>query len=244
MVLTLSSCTTTTHYVETPQSAITVPIVKPVVTVPPSMRRGIYHSVSPGETLWRISRMYNVDAEIIKKANRITNVRDIEIGRRLYIPDAASRRHVITLYPSSRWKYIIIHHSATDFGSSSAFNNAHIKKGWKGVGYDFIIDNGTCGKDDGQIETTQRWIKQLDGAHCKAGGMNKKGIGICVVGNLSDDMISPRQMASLSYLVRTLKGYYNIPDRNIMGHGQVPGAQTECPGKRFPWSVFRSSMGD
>jgi len=187
--------------------------------------------------------MYNVDAETIKRANRITDVRDIEIGRRLYIPDAAGRRHVITLYPGRRWKYIIVHHSATDWGSSSEFNKAHINKGWKGVGYHFIIDNGTCGKDDGQIETTHRWIKQMDGAHCKAGGMNTSGIGICVVGNFSDDMISPRQMASLTYLVRTLKGYYNIPDRNIMGHGKVPGAKTECPGKRFPWSVFRSRLG-
>ena len=44
---------------------------------------------------------------------------------------------------------------------------------------------------------------------------------------------------SLVYLVRTMRDYYNIPNRNIIGHGQVPGAKTECPGTRFPWKTFR-----
>ena len=206
-------------------------------------RQGLYHSVAPGETLWRISRMYNVDIESIKDANDIMNVRDLDIGRKLYIPGAAPRRHVITLYPSRKWRYIIIHHSATDFGSAEAFNNAHLKRGWKGVGYDFVIDNGTCGKDDGQIETSPRWINQRDGAHCKAGGMNEKGIGICVVGNFSDDMVSPRQMDALVYLTNTLRNYYKIPKSNIMGHSQVPDARTECPGTRFPWKQFRARLG-
>jgi len=208
----------------------------------PYGRQGVYHSVAPGETLWRISKMYDVDIETIKSANEISDVRGIEIGKELYIPGAAPRKHVITLYPSRKWKYIIIHHSATDFGSSKAFNEAHMKRGWQGVGYHFVIDNGTSGKGDGQIETSPRWIKQQDGAHCKAGDMNKKGIGICLVGNFSQDKVSRRQMDSLVYLVNKLKDYYRIPKKNIIGHGQVRGAQTECPGKKFPWKTFYSRL--
>jgi len=42
--------------------------------------------------------------------------------------------------------------------------------------------------------------------------------------------------------VKELKKYYNIPNSRILGHGQVKGASTECPGKRFPWSEFRRRL--
>ncbi len=203
----------------------------------------MYHSVAPGETLWRISKMYDVDIETLKKVNGIRNVSDIEIGTKIFIPKTAGRKEIITLYPSKKWKYIVIHHSATDYGNSAQFNKAHINKGWEGVGYHFVIDNGTAGKADGQLETTPRWIKQLNGAHCKAGTMNENGIGICLVGNFSQDYVSQRQMNSLIYLVKELKSYYKIPKSRILGHGEVPGASTECPGKNFPWKTFYSKIG-
>ncbi|MBD3427311.1 MAG: LysM peptidoglycan-binding domain-containing protein [Candidatus Omnitrophica bacterium] len=206
-------------------------------------RGAVYHSVAPGETLWRISKMYDVDIETIRKTNRIYDVRDIEIGTRLRIPGAVKRRHVITLYPSHKWKYIIIHHSATDIGNSEHFNTAHLNRGWRGVGYHFVIDNGTCGKDNGQIETSPRWLKQENGAHCKADRMNERGIGICLVGNFSKERVSPAQMGSLVYLVNKLRKYYHIPKDHIIGHGQVRGANTECPGKKFPWKNFYSRLG-
>ncbi|MFH1552012.1 MAG: N-acetylmuramoyl-L-alanine amidase, partial [Candidatus Omnitrophota bacterium] len=225
IALSLSSCTIT-HVSRPPAGTVIAEYADSSF----QMKQGVYHSVAPGETLWRISKMYEVDIETIKEVNRIKDVRDLDIGKRLYIPGAASRKHVITLYPSSKWKYIIIHHSATEAGSSQQFNKAHMDRGWQGIGYHFIIDNGTCGKDDGQIETSPRWIKQQDGAHCKADGMNEKGIGICLVGNFSRENVSYKQMNSLVYLVGKLKKYYKIPDRNIIGHSQVTGAQTECPG--------------
>ncbi len=217
-------------------------IIYQTVPTPDHLRQDLYHSVAPGETLWRIAKMYEVDIETLKAANNIRNVSDIEIGTRVYVPKAAPRKHVISLYPSKKWKYIIIHHSATDEGSSTDFNKAHKNRGWDGVGYDFIIDNGTSGKSDGQIETSPRWIKQQDGAHCKAGGMNYNGIGICLVGNFSKDTVTEKQMTSLIYLVKTLKSYYKIPDSKIMGHGSVPGAATECPGKKFPWAEFKARI--
>ncbi|MDP8299991.1 MAG: N-acetylmuramoyl-L-alanine amidase [Candidatus Tantalella remota] len=232
----LSSCTVK-HIDHTPEAAT---YTCPIDTG--TYRQGIYHSVAPGETLWRISRMYGVDSDVIRKANSIRDAQDIDIGTRLYIPDAASRKHVVTLYPNDKWQYIIIHHSATEEGSSTEFNSAHLRRGWKGVGYHFIIDNGTCGKADGQIETSPRWLEQANGAHCKAGGMNEKGIGVCLVGNFSQDKVSRAQMKSLAYLVNTLSDYYNIPQSRILGHGQVSGAHTECPGKRFPWKTVRSRL--
>lgn len=237
LALMLSSCAT--GRVSKPKLPPGVEIVYGPPTIPgPTVRQDMYHTVAPGETIWHIAQMYDVDAEKIKKANKVNNVQDIDIGRKLIIPKASPRKNVVTLYPSSKWKYIIIHHSATDMGNSQQFYLAHKKRGWETVGYHFIIDNGSCGKDEGQIETSPRWIKQMNGAHCKAGSMNERGIGICLVGNFSQEKVSSHQMNSLILLVNELRSFYKIPKSNIIGHGQVSGAQTECPGLKFPWQEF------
>ncbi len=204
----------------------------------PVLRRDVVHALAPGETLWRLSKMYDVEMDDIIRANDLKDPRDLEMGQRILVPRAAPIRPVIALFPSDKWKYIIIHHSATDEGNALDFNALHKRKGWDGVGYDFVIDNGTNGKEDGQIEVSPRWIKQKTGAHCLASNMNSKGIGICLVGNFSKERVSQKQMSSLVYLVNILKKYYKIPRGHIMGHGQVPEAKTECPGKYFPWKEF------
>lgn len=239
--LSLSSCATPHKIAPAPISGLATITETPLLGSS-MMREPAYHLVAPGETLWRISKMYDVNVEELIKVNKIKDVKDIDIGSRLYIPNAAPIKNVVTLYPSKKWKYIIVHHSATESGNSIEFNNAHLKRGWKGIGYHFVIDNGTRGKAPGQIETSPRWINQQDGAHCKAAGMNEKGIGICLVGNFSKDEVSDRQLSSLVYLVNKLKKFYNIPSNHILGHGQVPGAQTECPGTKFPWNKFRKQI--
>ncbi len=223
------------------------PIVSPTQEIYPQqtgpiLRQNIFHVVAPGETVWRISKMYNVKIKDIIRANNLKKPEELEMGQRLLIPQAAPIRPVVALYRSNKWKYIIIHHSATDEGSSLNFNELHKRRGWVGIGYDFVIDNGTDGKEDGQIEVSPRWIKQEKGAHCQVSGMNSKGIGICLVGNFSNERVPEKQMASLVYLVNILRKYYKIPKDHIIGHGQVPGAKTECPGKYFPWREFYNKL--
>lgn len=237
LVIILGSCATA------PVQPPTYPTkeIYPQFTAP-VLRQDIFHIVAPGETLWRISKMYDVKINNIVQANDLNRPEDLQMGQRLLIPQAAPLRPVIPLYKSKKWKYIIIHHSATDEGNSLAFFHSHLKRGFLGLGYHFVIDNGTSGKEDGQIEASPRWIKQQDGAHCKASGMNHKGIGVCLVGNFSQERLSEKQMDSLVYLVNVLRKYYNIPIKNIIGHGQVKGARTECPGKFFPWDKFISRL--
>ena len=207
--------------------------------VPERLRVDVIHEVAPGETVWRIGKMYDVKIDDIVRVNRLRDVAKLEKGQMLLIPKAAPLRLVIPLYPSNKWQYIIIHHSATDVGNALSFDYVHSeRRQWKGLGYDFVIDNGTSGKEDGQIEVSPRWLHQEDGAHCKAGGMNYKGIGICLVGNFNGDRITPKQMEALVYLVDILKDYYHISNSHILGHGQVEGASTDCPGKKFPWEEF------
>ncbi len=51
--------------------------------------QGVYHHVKKGETLWSISRAYNVGIQQIAEANKITNVSQIKENSVLFIPGAA-----------------------------------------------------------------------------------------------------------------------------------------------------------
>ncbi len=220
----------------------TIPLPpEPIKT--PLPKTSATHTIAPGETLWRLSQMYDVPVGTIMRANELTSKDDVHLGQTLTIPGASKIKPVISLFPSRKWKYIIIHHSATTEGNSLSFNKSHLDKGWdQGVGYNFVIDNGKSGKEDGQIEVTPRWLKQEDGAHCKASNMNTKAIGICLVGNFNEEKVSHKQLDSLAYLVNKLRKYYLIPMRNILGHRDVPESSTLCPGDKFPWPKFKEKL--
>jgi N-acetylmuramoyl-L-alanine amidase len=206
-------------------------------------RQTITHEVAPLETIWRLSRMYDVSVEAIYGANSIKPGDPIQPGQKLIIPNAKALRNVIPLYPNTHWKYIVIHHTATDVGKAYSIHRTHLDRGfWNGLGYHFLIDNGTLGKGDGQIEVAPRWIKQQSGAHCNSGGMNEKGIGIALVGNFNEEPPTPGQLQALTYLLKTLSQYYHIPATNIIGHRDAPGANTECPGRRLPLTNIRQSV--
>jgi len=54
----------------------------------PSDSSGVTHVVQPGETLYRISRYYDVPVERVVRANHVSDVTDVAVGTRLWIPDA------------------------------------------------------------------------------------------------------------------------------------------------------------
>lgn len=206
-------------------------------------RHDIVHIIGPAETVYRISKMYDVPVESILKKNKISDPKKMKVGQKLVVPGAAPLRPVIPVYKSKRWKNIIIHHSVTDVGDAHSLDVIHRRRGFnRGLGYHFVIDNGTNTKIDGQIEPSTRWTKQLEGAHCSASKMNKRAIGICLVGDFTDTEPSASQMESLILLVNTLKDYYKIPSSRIMRHKDVPGARTECPGRSFPWREFKARL--
>ncbi len=239
VVFLLSSC------VSVPPQGPPTPtdyIYSPLQEVP-GMRQDVYHVIGPAETAYRIAKMYNVPIGDILKANRITDPKELKIGQRLLIPNAAPLRPVIPVYRSDKWRYIVIHHSVTDSGDALTLDVIHRRRGFdRGLGYHFVIDNGTDTKVDGQIEASPRWIKQMDGAHCNMGGMNECGIGICLVGDFTHGPPSPRQMDSLVLLVNTLRKFYRIPLNHIIRHKDVPGKNTACPGNCFPWDEFKRRL--
>ncbi|GMU20678.1 MAG: hypothetical protein AMXMBFR13_07740 [Phycisphaerae bacterium] len=150
-----------------------------------------------------------------------------------------------------RWHCIVLHHTASDFGSLRDIDRWHRHRGWKGCGYDFVVGNGT-NSGDGQVEVGPRWIEQRDGAHTyldrtnarrngvSQGYYNKCGIGIVLVGNFNKTRPSQQQMESLARLVRFLMDVCHIPESQILTHGGVD--QTQCPGRNFPLGQLRSMI--
>lgn len=129
------------------------------------------------------------------------------------------------------WRHIVIHHTASSRDSIESIHEAHLKRGWEGIGYHFVIGNGN-GMNDGAIEPTFRWKTQMHGAHAGKEEYNQHGIGICLVGNFEDSNPSAAQLVAVKRLVGVLKSEYEIKSANVVGHKTVKA--TACPGKNFP----------
>lgn len=141
-----------------------------------------------------------------------------------------------------QWRYIVIHHSASDIGSLGKLDQWHKDKGWDGCGYHFVIGNGTD-SGDGQIQASRRWLEQGIGAHTRLNpafardrGLetnyyNECGIGVVLVGNFDTGAPDPRQMAALARLLNYLMARCQIPESRVVTHGGVD--QTHCPGHYF-----------
>ena len=211
---------------------------------PPTSPTGfITHVVAPHETLYSIGKKYGISYREIMRINGLTDPAHVPSGQVLQIPSPAAGRAAIPLYSNPQWTFIVIHHSATAAGNAKLLDRMHHRRGFSGgLGYDFVIDNGTSGRRDGQIEVGPRWLKQQEGAHCDADGMNHRGIGICLVGNFTDHSPSPAQMKSLELLVARLQSFYGIPNNHVIRHRDVHGKHTACPGDDFPWAAFREQL--
>jgi len=54
-------------------------------------RGGFYHELEPGENLYRVGLRYGVPTAVLVKANHIDDVRNLQVGQRLWIPGGFSR---------------------------------------------------------------------------------------------------------------------------------------------------------
>lgn len=132
-------------------------------------------------------------------------------------------------------EYIIIHHSATAQGDAETFRRAHMAKGWRDIGYHYVINNGTY-QPDGLVEIGR--TEYEEGAH--AINYNARSIGICLVGDFNKTKPTVAQMTSLETLVRDIMTRHKIPVEEVLGHGDVN--ETDCPGKNFDMKTFREEL--
>ena len=122
---------------------------------------------------------------------------------------------------------IILHHAQAKVCSVEDIHQWHLKNGWSGIGYHFLV------RKDGTIYQG----RPLDtiGAHAK--GANNDSIGICAEGDFMKEKMNSIQLNALIDLVSYLKNKYHLS--TVKRHKDV--ASTDCPGINFPFSTIISS---
>jgi len=110
----------------------------------------------------------------------------------------------------------------------------HLSLGWRDTGYHFVIER------DGKVVPGRSL--DLPGAHCRADGMNFKGIGVALIGNLENHPPLPEQLTSLYGLLVDLCLRFGIQPDHILGHREVAGAATDCPGKYLDMDGVRRDL--
>lgn len=141
-----------------------------------------------------------------------------------------------------RWARIVIHDSGAHHGSPDTIAAAHTARNLRGLGYHFVIGNGS-GAGDGELFVGYRWLDQLPGAH--AGGPeaewhNQRSIGVCLVGDGDRRPFTPAQIQRLADLVGALSRELGIPPEQVVLHREI--APTSSPGRLFPEAALRERL--
>lgn len=127
---------------------------------------------------------------------------------------------------------IVIHHSATpDNKTLSSFNairNYHMNKGWRDIGYHFIIEYV-----DGKVITREGRDVKDSGAHTI--GHNSSSIGICIVGNFDKETPTNDVYKEVAKLCKK----FNLP---VYPHNKF--ANKSCPGKNFDMNKLKHFIED
>jgi hypothetical protein len=156
---------------------------------------------------------------------------------RPYVDDSNANELAYPNKADRPWRYIVLHHSASGSGNYDQIDAEHRKLlGINGCGYHFVIGNGS-GSPDGQIEVSQRWNNQKQGAHtrnARTHDADEYGIGICLVGDFDHQPPSPRQLAATQALIAYLSKRYDIKADGVRTHAHLAATSTVCPGKYFP----------
>jgi murein DD-endopeptidase MepM/ murein hydrolase activator NlpD len=59
-----------------------------------ALPKGVYHTVRPGQTLYSIGRVYQVDVDVLARVNHLRDRSSISAGQRLFIPGATRVKYV------------------------------------------------------------------------------------------------------------------------------------------------------
>jgi len=155
--------------------------------------------------------------------------------------------------PLRQWQGIIFHCTANNPGSEysqthlmgSTIDADHRKpeadggRGFNnGMGYQFLIN-----RMDGIIETGDRWLEQLDGAHCPEDGKNHTHIGISFVGNGDIEKPTMEQMKSLKALFDELRKKLGFGIFNVFFHRDFDTHGKTCPGNLLNLKIIRKYLG-
>jgi len=146
----------------------------------------------------------------------------------------------VSQYYPRRIDYVVVHHSVTVDTAADNWNELWtihtVGNGWLDIGYNAVVEmvDGVplahFGRPDHVIP-----------AHAE--GFNDNSLGICIIGNFS--LAAPDPLLTMVAARRVVAPWvvqYGVPIENILGHREVPGASTECPGLLFDMDAFRAEV--
>jgi N-acetylmuramoyl-L-alanine amidase len=142
----------------------------------------------------------------------------------------------------ARWEKIVIVHSGSPSGSAADIADEHRDLGYDGLGFHFVIGNGTR-MGDGEIHVGYRWIDQREGAELAGvrDGFTSSGtIEICLVGDGDRRPFTQEQLHRLAQVVTTLAERLEIDSEQIHLHKDLAG--TTSPGQYFPRAEFEQML--
>ena len=121
-----------------------------------------------------------------------------------------------------------IHHSATNQGSQSIFENHWRNLGWRNGGYSEVI------LQNGDVEICYNPTTVTNGV----GGHNLNTYHICVVGNSN---FTVEQEQSLLKRIEFNMGRFQIAIARVLGHNEFAGHSSNiCPGRNM--NILRSNL--
>lgn len=142
----------------------------------------------------------------------------------------------------TQWDAIVIHHSGSPVCSPESLGRDHRAAGLDGLGYHFVIGNGRR-MADGEIHLGYRWLRQLPGAHVAGPSgvdMNRRALGVCLVGDGDRRPFTRLQAQRVVELVRSLQQRFGIPASAVHLHRDL--AATASPGQHFPEAELRRAL--
>jgi len=147
-------------------------------------------------------------------------------------------------------EYIVIHHSLTKDGATvswSAIREYHmVTNHWSDIGYHWGVE--LIGS---HYEMIVGRTMNDDGAHCKEANMNRKGVGICLIGNFDLSPPPLDQLKAACRLVAWIMDWCGIPQERIIGHRDAGmmngydwkvGQYKSCPGSQFDMDYFKGLL--
>ena len=151
------------------------------------------------------------------------------------------------IYWPNRWKYIVIHHSAGDYGTIEFLQQVHRERQAgdpiDAIPYHYVIGNGN-GLGLGEVASDWRKDYNIWGTHLSARNKAKNflGLGICLIGNFEETNVPEAQFNALVSLTKSLMNEYGIAANNVGFHGQLDGEHSKCPGRHFPHERFTAAI--
>ena len=159
-------------------------------------------------------------------------------------------------------KYIILHHSATDYQANKDDIDGKLigrticdraQEQWKKEFPDYKCDYHFIIGHTGEVFKAQP-IEQPSW-HCTNYQANLVSVGICFLGNFENIETGSGEMPTEQFnagvkLIKTLMEKYNVPLTNILRHRDVVSDvshttnSTECPGKNFPYVHVLDALRD